>query len=148
MRNDNYKLVSFVKRDYDQTTDACATKTSTEFYAINEDVNDPEMGMELKLDRADEDLLADGNILTPQEKVAFKKLTKELDKLLDSVVPCPGDGNLDGIVDMEDINQLDNWELSSWYDFNLDVLTNDDDLLFITDGKFPRKCPKSNSKPM
>ena len=32
---------------------------------------------------------------------------------------------------------------SSWYDFNLDGLTNQNDVPYITSGKFPRKCPKA-----
>ena len=80
-------------------------------------------------------------------KKAFDKLSKELDQLLDSQVACPGDGNVDGVVNQEDIKQLSYWakvtgKLSSWYDFNLDGLTNKKDVPFITNGKFPRNCPK------
>ena len=61
-------------------------------------------------------------------------------------MPCTGDGNLDGIVDQEDVNQFNYWanvtaSNSSWYDFNLDGFTNQNDTPYITQGQFPRKCP-------
>ncbi|MGE5854918.1 MAG: hypothetical protein ACM35E_17455 [Deltaproteobacteria bacterium] len=86
--------------------------------------------------------------LDKDAKKAFDKLSKELDKLLDSQVACPGDGNLDGVVDQKDIEQLTYWanvtdRYSSWYDFNLDGRTNLQDLRrYVIDGKFPRKCPQ------
>ena len=60
-----------------------------------------------------------------------------------------GDGNLDGVVDAVDIEQFNYWanvtgSQSSWYDFNLDGLTNQDDVPYITEGRFPRrKCQRS-----
>ena len=60
-------------------------------------------------------------------------------------MPCVGDGNLDGVVDEEDIEQLGYWQalsgLSSWYDFDLNGLTNEADLAFITADSLPRDCP-------
>ncbi|MFM8409226.1 MAG: hypothetical protein ACKOCT_03045, partial [Alphaproteobacteria bacterium] len=50
-------------------------------------------------------------------------------------VPCPGDGNIDLVVDEKD---LEDWRLyaestglSSWYDLNLDGLTNEADRAII-----------------
>ena len=67
------------------------------------------------------------------------------------------------IVDQKDIEQLKYWarlphdssrpklsqNLSSWYDFNLDGLTDQYDVPYITQGwfssyNFPRQCPKKN----
>ena len=48
---------------------------------------------------------------------------------------CPGDGNIDLVVDQKDLNDWrfysESYGLSSVYDFNLDGLTNAEDELFI-----------------
>ena len=66
--------------------------------------------------------------------------------MLDSNVPCVGDGNLDGVIDDQDVEQLGYWQelfgKSSWYDFDLDGLTNEEDLAVITAGSLPRSCPE------
>ena len=92
MRDDDYKLVRLATTDYDPATDSCATTTATELYAIDEHVPP-------KLDNADRNLLAAPHTLDRAERGALAKLTHALDRLLDSEVPCRGDGNLDGIVD-------------------------------------------------
>lgn len=142
MRDDDYKLVRSASTDYDATTDSCVTTNVTEFYAIDENVPP-------KLDNAESNLLASSLPLDPTEKKALAKLTKALDRLLDSNVPCTGDGNLDGVVDQEDIDQFNYWanvtgSNSSWYDLNLDGLTNQNDVPYITESTFPRKCPRKN----
>ena len=141
MRNDHYKLVRLATTDYDPASDSCATTTATEFYAIDERVPP-------KLDNAERNLLAPPHRLNAVEWYALVRLALSLGKLLDSEVPCPGDGNLDGIVDLEDINQFNYWanvtnSMSSWYDSNLDGRTNQEDVPYITDGQFPRKCARS-----
>jgi len=65
--------------------------------------------------------------------------------------PCVGDGNLDGVVDQQDIDQFNYWanvtsSNSSWYDLNLDGLTNQADVPYITQGNFPRECPMAHSR--
>ncbi len=60
------------------------------------------------------------------------------------VPPCV---NLDGVVDQKDVDQFNYWANvttmnSSWYDFNLDGFTNQYDVPFITQGTFPRVCPR------
>ena len=142
MRDDDYKLVRFATTDYDTTTAQCVTKQATEFYAIDENVPP-------RLDDADRNLLASPLGLDRGEQRAFARLTRTLARLLDSEVPCTGDGNLDGVVDQEDIDQFNSWanvtgSQSSWYDLNLDGLTNQNDLPYITQGTFPRRCPKAN----
>jgi len=79
------------------------------------------------------------------ETLAFNSLNKQLDTLLASNIPCLGDGNTDGVVDFTDVSELGNWanitgSRSSWYDFNLDGLTNEVDLAVITQAPFPRSC--------
>jgi len=141
MRDETYKLVRYETTDYDSGAGICKATEFTEFYAINDAVPP-------RLDDAQFNLLAPPRKLTKDEEKAFKRLDKELAHLLDSEQPCPGDGNLDGVVNRDDLDQLAYWAnatggKSSWYDFNLDGLTNPYDVPYITDGKFPRKCPKS-----
>jgi hypothetical protein len=141
MRDDDYKLVRQQTTDYSTTSNSCVSTQYTEFYQINQDT-----GLNLKLDNPERNLYPDQ--LNKDAKKEFDKLSKELDKLLDSQVACPGDGNLDGVVDQKDIEQLTYWanvtdRYSSWYDFNLDGRTNLHDLRrYVIDGKFPRKCPQ------
>ena len=140
MRDDAYKLVRLATTDYDPAAESCATTTATELYAIDEHVPPT-------LDNADRNLLAPPHTLDRAERGALAKLTHALDRLLDSEVPCRGDGNLDGVVDAADVDQLNYWATltgskSSWYDFNLDGLTDGKDVPYITRGRFPRECPE------
>jgi hypothetical protein len=142
MRDDDYKLVRQATTDYDPGTGSCVTTQSTEFYAIDEKVPP-------KLDNADSNLLMPPRTLNRREKAAFTKLSNALDELLATQVPCVGDGNLDGVVDEVDIEQFNYWanvtgSMSSWYDFNLDGLTNQSDVPYITNATFPRQCTKSS----
>ena len=138
IRDADYKIVEATATDWDVQADACSTETVTEFYRIDENVPP-------KLDNEESDLLASGRRLTPSEEKSFQSLSAALQDLQASNVPCVGDGNLDGVVDEEDIEQLDYWQalsgLSSWYDFDLNGLTNEADLAFITADSLPRDCP-------
>lgn len=138
IRNADYKLVEVTTTDWDVQASACETETVTEFYAVDE-------GIPPDLDNEEDDLLASGSMLTPSEEMAFSSLSIALDEVLDSNVPCVGDGNLDGVIDDLDVEQLGYWQdlfgRSSWYDFDLDGLTNEDDLAVITAGALPRDCP-------
>ncbi len=137
MRDDGFKLVRQATTNLDSTTGQCATTTTTEFYSINDRVPP-------KLDNAASNLL-----LRPpksfREASEFIYLSFALERLLQSVNPCTGDGNLDGVVDQADIDQFNYWanitaSNSSWYDFNLDGLTTQADVPYMTQGGFPRKC--------
>ena len=96
-----------------------------------------------RLDRADLNLLALGQ-LTPEQQVNYKSLSAQLTKVLASQPACPGDGNIDGAV-----NGLDKGDwlayqtlaqgASSWYDINMDGLTNTADLALIQ--QYMGKCP-------
>lgn len=139
LRNDDYKLVRLSMTDWDETTSECATTEFTEFYAIDEAKINPQ------LDNKNDNLLLPPNTLTPQQTLVYKNLNKQLDDLLASDIACPGDGNKDGVVDFKDISDLGYWanttgSKSSWFDFNLDGLTDDDDIPFITQTPFPRTC--------
>src|SRR5262249_9471181 len=143
IRNDQFKLVQLQQPNCDTGQD----ETVTEFYEINELPGLP------KIDRPDgqftNNLLTTQPNLTPIQRQNFNSLSAQLQKLLDSQPPpCPGDGNLDLLVNAED---LDNWQFfstnnngqSSWYDFNHDGLTDEQDMAMILDN-FEMKCPKKN----
>ena len=140
MRNDRYKVVSNDFQGYDAVANACVPTTTTEFYEIDERTPLP------KLDEPNSNLL-NRQGLTPVQRQNFDSLTSELQTLLGSQPPpCPGDGNLDGIVNDAD---LMNWQLfsddnrgdSSWYDFNFDGKTDVSDLSIIQQN-LGKTCPK------
>jgi hypothetical protein len=138
VRDSQFKLVQSTTTDWDPAAGACATDTGQEFYRVDEAIPP-------KLDDSESDLLASGEPLSPTEQEAFQSLSFTLAQIVDSNVPCTGDGNLDGVVDALDIEQLEYWQeltgYSSWYDFDLNGLTNAADLAFITTGSLPRDCP-------
>jgi hypothetical protein len=130
IRNSLYKLVVNSYQGYDATSNSCATTSTKEFYQINENVPLP------KLDTANADLLDTANPLNRQQKKNYDALTAQLATLLASGPACPGDINLDGLVNYLDVAD---WELygglsaglSSWADINLDGLTDSTDLAII-----------------
>ena len=130
MRNDLYKLVINDYQAYDAPSNSCVAKSTTEFYKINENVPVP------KLDTANANLLATGTKLTPEQQKNYDSLSAKFETLVMSQPACPGDINLDGVVDYLDIVD---WEMfqglslgnSSWADVNLDGLTDSSDLTII-----------------
>ena len=80
-------------------------------------------------------------MLTNQPKLSgpqqrnYNHLNSELSSLLASQPICPGDINLDGVVNYLDIAEWANLEaltgLSSWADINQDGVTDDADLAII-----------------
>ena len=110
--------------------------TMTEFYQIDEAVPEP------KLDKAGTELPLES--LTPVQQRNYDALAARLAALLSSQPPCPGDGNIDSVVDQKD---LEDWRfygessgLSSVYDLNLDGVTDDLDRAII-EQNFGTKCP-------
>ena len=139
IRNQHYKIVQNFTKNYDVATNACVDTQTEELYRVNEDKNLP------KLDREGEDLLVNGvAALNPQAKRSYQALKNRLAILQKSDADCPGDGNLDLRVDQKDIDEWTkfsrmNGGLSSWYDFNLDGLTNQADYQTILDN-FGTRC--------
>ena len=138
MRNDDYKLVRLSTTDYDATSNSCVTTVANEFYSVDQNVPP-------RLDNSERNLLSPTHRLSRAERVSLVYLTHTLDELLATNVPCTGDGNLDGVVDLKDVDQFNYWANvtdmnSSWYDLNLDGLTNQADVPYITGGMFPRLC--------
>ena len=139
IRNSRYKLVINSYEGYDAASNSCANSSSTEFYQINQNVPVP------KLDTADADLLASGTRLTPDQRKNYNALSAQLNQLLASQPACPGDINLDRVVNYLDIAEWGTFEalsdgLSSWADINLDGLTNDADLAIILQNQ--GQCPQ------
>ena len=127
IRNASYKIVINDFEAYDATSNACVATSTKEFYRINENVPLP------MLDNTN--LLATGNPLNKQQKKNYDALTVQLAQILASQPACPGDVNLDGVVNNADIAQ---WQFfqqlsgySSWADINLDGLTDSADLAII-----------------
>lgn len=127
IRNDRYKIVQNSGMAYVPQENPCVAQTDTEFYEINEDVPVP------MIDLAGTNL--DLDALTAEQQRNYDELSAQLRAILDSNVRCPGDGNIDLVVDEKD---LEDWRLyaestglSSWYDLNLDGLTNEADRAII-----------------
>lgn len=142
VRTQNYKLIRILEPKYVPGTDpltACQATERYEFYKIDQAAPLP------TLDRPDLNNLGTTN-LSGEAKSNYDLLTAELKRLNDSVASCPGDGNLDGLVNAQDIADFNNWRTrtngkSTWYDFNLDGLTDDKDLAIIQ-ANLNKTCPK------
>ncbi len=129
IRNDHYKIVQNTTMEYQSQDEPCVQTVETEFYQIDEAVPSP------LLDNADKALALDA--LTPEQQSNYDALASQLAAILASSPPCPGDGNIDLVVDQKD---LDDWSsfsetggLSSVYDFTLDGFTNTADRSVIED---------------
>jgi hypothetical protein len=127
VRDELYKLVRNSTRDYDPTTRSCVEIESDELYAINEDQPWPLLDTE-------EAQLAPP--YTAEQQGHYDALSARLATILASQPPCPGDGNGDGIVNRQDLADFRTMQTlsggqSSWYDLNLDGLTDLVDLGII-----------------
>lgn len=127
IRNDRYKIVENTSQAYVSQEKPCEEMTTMEFYEINEDVPVP------KLDNEGEEL--DTDHLNAVQQRNYDELLARLQAIRDSVPSCPGDGNIDFVINQAD---LDDWRFyadltgqSSVYDVNLDGLTNDTDQSMI-----------------
>ncbi len=153
-RNDNYKLV---RKEVTVCAQAPSTKDTTEilneFYQINEDIVIP------LIDKQGTALCGETNDcptgLTSDQSTTYTQLTDSMNATLGSEPPCPGDGNLDKVVNLADVT---NWfyfstngvpveggppNTSSWYDFNHDGSTDTADLQTIIE-YFGTHCKTKN----
>jgi Sulfatase len=134
-RNARFKLVE--RQVPDCTAPQPKDQKVTEFYAINENVPP-------KIDKDGDSLCSSEgcpNGLNAEQLQNFNALSQELESVLKSEVPCPGDGNEDKRVNGKDIRAWEFFSLqtdplnpgfsSSWYDFNHDGKTDHSDLRTI-----------------
>jgi hypothetical protein len=124
--------------------------TFTEFYQINEAAPTP------MLDNANAALCSDNPItpgnpcpvgLTPDQLTNFNSLSLQMTQVLQSEPACKGDGNEDKVVNGQDLAFWRKFaELamggSSWYDFNLDGMTDTADLITIKENLGTKCLPK------
>jgi hypothetical protein len=142
VRDDRFKLVHNRYRDFEPNTGEVVVETE-EFYEIDQKTPNP------AIDRADADLLAgDVDNLTEAQHEHYARLVAERGAILASQVPCPGDGNDDGVVDSRDLAGYRavhaRWGKSSTYDFNLDGLTDSADLAIIRQNR--GACPTAGDQ--
>jgi hypothetical protein len=154
VRDDNFKLVKKSLQSCGSSPDQDTAYTVNEFYKVDESAPIP------AIDKADLALCDDVNTmcpsgLSPDQKKTYAQLTASMKETLKSEPPCPGDGNLDKTVNLQDVA---NWfyfstngvkqpdgtvNTSSWYDFNHDGYTDQQDLLTIVKN-FDRNCARKN----
>ncbi|HEY0466999.1 MAG TPA: hypothetical protein VGC79_22505, partial [Polyangiaceae bacterium] len=133
IRNDHYKLVQNETMRYVAgATPPCVETLTNEFYAIDEAVPVP------ALDKAGSALLM--TALTPSQQSNYDALLAALNEQLAAAPSCSGDGNLDGVVDEQDLAACkslelgQSWGRSSVYDLNFDGITDGSDEAIITQG--------------
>ncbi len=116
IRDDHYKLVRNESVVYVPETDGFTLQRTEEFFQINQASPVP------LLDTPDRDLLA-GELDADTRRV-YDDLRAKLESILASQPECPGDGNIDGVVDAKDLEEwrriAHDWGLSSVYDFMVD----------------------------
>ncbi|MFN2377485.1 MAG: sulfatase-like hydrolase/transferase [Candidatus Binatia bacterium] len=127
IRNEGYKIVENVWQDYVSPAEPCKENKTVEFFEVDEAAPMPHLddpGEELPLDA-----------LTPEQQQNYDELSAALEALLATDIECPGDGNIDLVVDQKD---LDDWSyynqltgLSSVYDLDIDGDTDADDRAII-----------------
>ncbi|MGA0704446.1 MAG: dockerin type I domain-containing protein, partial [Steroidobacteraceae bacterium] len=117
VRNEKFKLVENTAKDCSSGT--CVDVRALELFEIDQPIGTP------WLDREGDELSLDA--LTDMQQAAFTELTGRLAALRSTVVSCPGDGNIDGVVDDTDLQEWAKYArstgLSSVYDLNLDGRT-------------------------
>ena len=155
IRNNDFKLLQNTIQQYNPPpADSCSPSSSYEFYAVNQSAPlpllenpDPTTGNNLLINGAP-------NPVWPASLTAtYNSLLTQLTTILASQPACPGDGNIDGIVNAQDlsfwatISANPPWGLSSVYDFPVsgiyDGLTNTTDQTIITNNL--GNCPRPTS---
>lgn len=148
VRNRDYKLVRQTFTNYDpanpQLGAACLTTTSDEFYRINQRPELPRIDLpqDLGAFKAN-NMLAPGtgagmgaSQLRGPAKKSYIGLNRSLEGTLSSITPCPGDANLDGVVDARDLRDQSRWinitgGASTWWDMNRDGYTDQADQIAL-----------------
>jgi hypothetical protein len=121
VRNETFKLVENTFKECTSASDSgsCLDTIELELYEIDEPLNTP------WLDREGSELPLDA--LNATQQAAYTELTNQLAAIRATVIACPGDGNIDGVVDDTDLQEWEKYAnatgLSSVYDLNLDGRT-------------------------
>jgi hypothetical protein len=135
VRNQSYKLVRQTATNIDPanpglTADGanCLSITTDEFYRIDQKPRSPRIDRPTG-ERAN-NLLAAGtgpgegsSQLSGRLKTNYNALVTSLEDTLNSQKACPGDANLDGLVNNDDLINQDVWraitlDTSTWWDLN------------------------------
>ena len=131
VRNDSFKLLMFEEPNCQA---GGTLQTRYEMYALNANSPNPAAN----LDNFDKDnILSEGeDALNLNQKTNHTQLTAQMQKALAGEPACVGDGNMDYSVDQKDLDEWAFWAQetngkSSWYDINLDGLTDEHDLTII-----------------
>jgi hypothetical protein len=119
VRNEGFKLVENTFKDCESTPGSCVDDVVTELYEIDVPLNTP------WIDREGSNLPLDA--LSEEQQAAYDALAGRLAALRATVIACPGDGNIDGVVNDTDLQEwqryAEPWGRSSVYDLNLDGRT-------------------------
>ncbi|MCH8492718.1 MAG: sulfatase-like hydrolase/transferase [Idiomarina sp.] len=132
IRDANFKLLQINRLN-------CETQ---QLFAVEEfyEVNESPYASQLKLDREENNLLANyaEHELTELQQERLNWLRNKLTELKDGVIDCPGDGDGNLVVDQTDVENWEYWAdpergggLASWYDLNRDGVTDEADLEII-----------------
>jgi hypothetical protein len=133
IRNDSFKLLKFEEPNCDA---GGALEPRFEMYALSAGTASPEGNLD---NLAASDLLARGDgELNAVQQTNYEQLTLQMDKALAGEPECSGDGNMDYVIDDKDLDAWAFWQeetsgQSSWYDINLDGLTDEADQQIILD---------------
>ena len=137
IRDERYKVVRNITTNFVPAINGFRKDTRVEFFEIDQASPKP------LLDTPDRHIPAEAR--TPEMQQAFDRLLAQMDEILGSQPVCPGDGNLDRVVDGRDLEEWGRiahaWGLSSVYDFAIngvfDGLTNnlDSDVIQANLGK-------------
>ncbi len=143
VRDERYKLVRNTSVVYVPETDGFRTDRTEELFEINQAVPVP------LLDTAERNLLVPP--ISPELQRIRDELAGKMEEILASEVDCPGDGNIDGVVDGKDMEEWGRiahaWGGSSVYDFKVngvyDGLTNTIDAGVIQ-SNLGKRCGRVN----
>jgi hypothetical protein len=127
VRNEGFKLVENRFKDCESSPGSCFDEKVLELYEIDQPFDTP------WIDREGTNLPLDA--LSDEQQAAYDELIGRLAEIRATVIACPGDGNLDAVVDEQDLQDwasyAEPWGLSSVYDLNLDGRTDTSDETII-----------------
>lgn len=160
VRNGLYKLIRKAVTDYnpDQFNlgSACKTIVNDEFYGINQSavlptIDRPNGRYKNNMLAADTPPGGGTLQLTGVLKTNYEELVGVLAEMLNSYKDCPGDVNLDAVVNGRDLRDQANWirrtkRASTWWDMNLDGYTDRNDRLALETIAATQPCSLSQDQ--